>query len=234
MASPRPCTGCGQFAPIVVRGVEAFCTVCGARRTPFAADILNVAGKPALIGGHAARFAGWGVLIVGLFLALTIGLVVQAIAAMFVATTWIGFAIGVPIALLSVIVALFGILGGRKLVNAGELRLRKAQVETIHGLARHQRGVVKVREAARALNLDEARADAVLVALAKDPNENVSIDVDDNGNVVYLFGSGQAIRWRIRAEESNLSPADRAKLERELESIEQEEPASAPPQRSRA
>jgi hypothetical protein len=232
MASPRPCAGCGQYAPIVVRGVEAFCTVCGARRTPFAADILNVAGKPALIGGHAARFVGWGFLVVGLFVALTIGLVVQAIASMFVATTWIGLAIGVPIALLSVIVALFGILGGKKLVNAGELRLRKAQVETVHGLARHQRGVVRVRDAARALNLDEARADAVLVALAKDPSENVSIDVDDRGEVTLLFGSGQAIRWRIRAEESNLTPEDRQALERELESIEEE--TAAPAQRSRA
>jgi hypothetical protein len=92
--------------------------------------------------------------------------------------------------------------------------------------------VVRVRDAARALNLDEARADAVLVALAKDPGENVSIDVDDRGEVPYLFGSGQAIRWRIRAEESNLTPEDRAALERELESIEEE--TAAPVQRSRA
>ncbi len=224
MASPRPrpCTSCGQYAPIVLRGVEAFCTVCGARRTPFAADILNMAGKPALIGGHAARVAGWGFLVIGLFVALTVGLLVQAIASMLVASTWLGLAIGLPIALFSVGVALFGILGGRKLVRTGQRSLRKAQVETIHGLARHHGGVVKVSDAARALNVDEARADAILVTLAKDPTENVSIDVDDAGNVSYLFGSAPAIRWRIRAEQTDLTDADREALRRELERIEEE------------
>jgi|SoiMethySBSTD1v2_1073268.scaffolds.fasta_scaffold19406_5 hypothetical protein len=222
MATPRACASCGQHAPIVLRGVEAFCTVCGARRTPFAADILNMAGKPALIGGHAARVAGWGFLVIGLFVALTIGLVVQAVASMLVASTWLGLAIGIPIALFSVGVALFGILGGRKLVRTGEQSLRKAQVETIHGLARHHGGVVKVSDAARALNLDEARADAILVTLAKDPSENVSIDVDDAGSVSYLFGSAPAIRWRIRAEQTDLTSADRDALKRELERIEEE------------
>jgi hypothetical protein len=201
--------------------VEAFCTVCGAQRTPFAASILNVTGKPARIGGYTARIFGWGVLFVGLFLALTIGLVVQALASMFVAGTWLGLAIGIPIALLSIAVALLGIVGGKRLGRAGERRLLGAQIETIHSLARHQRGVVTVSDAARALGLDDARADAILVALAKDPSENVSIDVDNDGSIRYLFGSAEAIRWRIRAEETNITPLDRETLERELEQIEE-------------
>ncbi|HMJ12454.1 MAG TPA: hypothetical protein VK524_13610, partial [Polyangiaceae bacterium] len=64
--------------------MDAYCTVCNAPRTPFAASILNVAGKPARIGGIAARFFGWGALIVGLFLALTLGLIIQAVASLFV------------------------------------------------------------------------------------------------------------------------------------------------------
>ena len=60
------------------------------------------------------------------------------------------------------------------------------------------------------------------MTLAKDPSQNVSIDVDDDGNVSYLFGSAPAIRWRIRAEQTDLTNADRAALERELERIEED------------
>jgi hypothetical protein len=217
MTAAKPCPQCHQNAPIVLRGVDAFCTVCNAARTPFAANILNVAGKPARIGGYAARVFGWGALIVGLFLALTLGLVVQAVAALFVATTWIGWAVGVPIALLSVIVALFGIIGGKKLGQSGEGSLRKAQHETIHGLARHQRGIVRPAEAARALGIDEAAADTLLATLAKDPRENVAIDLDPEGKVFYLFGSAEAIRWRIQAERAGITDADREALEEELQ-----------------
>jgi len=226
MASPQRCASCGQYAPIVVRGVEAFCTVCSAQRTPFAASILNLTGKPARIGGYTAQVFGWGVLIVGLFLALTIGLIVQALASMFVATTWLGLAIGIPIALLSIGVALLGIIGGKKLGRAGERRLREAQVETIHGLARHRGGVIKVSDAARALGVDDAQADAILVTLAKNPGENVSIDIEDDGSVSYLFGSAEAIRWRIRAEQTGVTNLDRETLERDLEQVEKNRPAT--------
>lgn len=201
----------------MLRGVDAYCTVCNARRTPFAASVLNVAGKPARIGGYAARVFGWGAMVIGLFLALTVGLVVQALASMFVSTTWLGWAVGIPIALFSTALALIGILGGRKLQRAGAGTLRKAQLETIHGLARHQRGVVKAADAARALGVQPAEADAILAALAKEPQENVSIDLDDDGNVLYLFGSAEAIRWRIQAEQAGITDADRQALEQELE-----------------
>jgi hypothetical protein len=204
----------------VLRGVEAFCTVCGKPRTPFASSILNLTGKPARIGGLTAQVFGWIVLVVGLFLALTIGLVVQALASLFVATTWLGLAIGIPLALLSIGVALVSILGGKKLGRAGELSLHKAQVETIHSLARHHRRVVKVSDVAVALGLDEVEADAILMKLAKDPSENVSIDVGDDGSVSYLFGSAEAIRWRIRAEQTDITDADREALEHELEQVE--------------
>src|SRR5580765_7386431 len=124
MAAQRACPKCGQNAPIVVRGVEAFCTVCGARRAPFAADILNLAGKPARLGGVAARILGWGALGIGLFLALTLGLIAQAIGSMLVAGSWLGLAVGAPIALLSIVLWLFGVLGGKKLHRTGEVQLQ--------------------------------------------------------------------------------------------------------------
>jgi hypothetical protein len=194
--------------------------VCGAQRTPFASSILNLTGKPARIGGLTAQVFGWVVLVVGLFLALTIGLLVQALASLFFATTWLGLAIGIPIAVLAIGVALLGIIGGKKLGRAGELSLRKAQFETIHSLARHRRNVVKASDVAHALGIDEAQADAILVTLAKDPSENVSIDVSDDGTISYLFGSAEAIRWRIRAEETDITDADREALESELQDVE--------------
>ena len=196
--------------------------MCGAPRTPFASSIINLTGKPARIGGLTAQVFGWIVLVVGLFLALTIGLIVQALVSLFFATTWVGLAIGIPIALFSIIVALLGIIGGKKLGRSGELSLRKAQVETIHSLARHRRNVVKASDVARALGLDESQADAILETLAKDPSENVSIDVNDDGSISYLFGSADAIRWRIRAEQTDITDADREALESELEAVERD------------
>jgi hypothetical protein len=216
MNTARSCPKCGQNAPIVLRGVEAFCTVCNARRTPFGGDILNLAGTPERIGGHAARWFGWGAMGIGLFVAFTVGLVVQAIASMITPGSWLGLAVGLPIALLSVVLGLTGIIGGNKLGRAGEARLLDKQRDIIRALAGHQRGVVKVSDAARALGVDEPRADSVLGALAREPAENISLDIDDDGNVIYLFGSTQAIRWRIQAERAGITDADREALEAEL------------------
>lgn len=201
----------------MVRGMEAFCTVCGARRTPFAASILNLAGRPEQLGGLTARAFGWVALGVGLFIALTVGLVVQAIASMFVATTWLGWAVSIPIVLLSLALGVLGIVGGRKLTRAGGARLARAQLQTIRGIARHKKGVVEVGEVARALGIGHEEADAMLTQLAKNPDENVSIDIDDAGNILYLFGSADAIRWRIRAEEAGIGQAEREVLEAESE-----------------
>jgi hypothetical protein len=216
MQGSRTCPKCGQNAPLVLRGLEAFCTVCGAHRTPFAAGIVNLAGKPARFGGHAARAFGWGALAVGLFLALALGLITQAIGSMLVPGSWLGLAVAVPIALLSIALGLFGVLGGKKLFRAGEIQLQAVQREAVHALAKHQNGVVKAEDAARALNVDVPSAEVILSALAKEPAENVSVDVDDEGRVIYLFGSAEAIRWRIRAEQAGITDADREALEREL------------------
>jgi hypothetical protein len=153
---------------------------------------------------------------VGLFVAFAVGLVVQAIASMITPGTWLGLAVGLPIALLSVVLGLTGIIGGNKLGRAGEARLVDKQRDIVRALARHQKGVVKPSDAARALGVDEPRADAVLGALAREPAENISLDIDDDGNVMYLFGSAQAIRWRIQAERAGITDADREALEAEL------------------
>lgn len=223
MASRATCPQCGQSAPIVLRGVDAFCTVCGGRRTPWASKSLNLTGKPAQVGGLAARLFGWGAMVIGLFVALFLGLVVQALSVLIWPASWLGWAVGIPIALASLIAGLVGILGGRQLGKMGEASLKKAQLETLHGLASHRGGVVRPADAARALGVSEEVADAMLTELAKQPSENVGIDVDDDGQVTYLFGSSDAMRWRIQAERAGITDVERAELEAELEAAAAEE-----------
>lgn len=183
---------------------------------------LNFAGTPAKVGGIAAKVFGVGVLVSGLFTALLLGLVLQAIFPAF----WLGYAVGIPIALLSLVVGGGALFGGRRLGQRGEAQVAAVQLETIRGLARHQRGVVKARDVAKALRISEAQADAILTDLAKTPDENVGVDLDDDGQVLYLFGSTAAIRWRIQAEQT-LDERARQELEAELEAVADEEAQSS-------
>ena len=51
-------------------------------------------------------------------------------------------------------------------------------------MAAHK-GAVTARDAAQALGVAEAEADAMLTALAKSDPDRVAVDVDDQGNVWY-------------------------------------------------
>ena len=49
------CPRCRQNAPIVYRGVNAFCTACGAPRSVLANTSVNLAGQPSKVGGQVTR-----------------------------------------------------------------------------------------------------------------------------------------------------------------------------------
>src|SRR5215831_9232001 len=87
------CPRCGQEAPVVMRGLKAFCTVCGAPRTPLGSMPVNVAGQPSKVGGTIAFAFGWLVLVIGLHIAFLVGSVLQAIFAGGI----VGWIFGVPI-----------------------------------------------------------------------------------------------------------------------------------------
>lgn len=208
----------------MLRGLEAYCTVCGQRRPALDAlssTPLNFAGTPAKLGGVAAKVFGMGILVSGLFTALLLGLVLQALAPAF----WIGYAVAIPIALLSLVVGGGALFGGWRLGRQSRQQVAEAQLETIRGMARHHKGIVKASEVSAALRISEAEADAILTELAKKPEENVGIDIDEDGQLLYLFGSAAAIRWRIQAEQS-LDEGARRDLEAELEAMADEEAAS--------
>jgi hypothetical protein len=95
--------------------------------------------------------------------------------------------VGVPITLIALVIALPIMGGGRRLQRAGEERSRAAQETAIFALAAQCRGVLIVRDVARALSIREEEADALLTALAKRPDGAVVLDVDDDGGLSYRF-----------------------------------------------
>jgi hypothetical protein len=142
---------------------------------------VNVAGQPAKVGGRVAGVLGKVVLLTGLLVALVLGGLANAISVG--AGPWVG---GI-MAVITLLVSLPLILGGRKLRRTGEGQIQAAREHAVFSLAAQRRGVLTVREVARAVSIREEEADALLTALAKRPDSGVTLDVDDNGGLSYRF-----------------------------------------------
>ncbi len=180
--------------------MEAFCTACGRRRLPFAQEALNLKGKSAKAGGTAARVLGMVVWIFGLFLAALLAVTFQVLV-----PGWgLGFAVGGTIGFVTLLLGAFLFFGGRKLGQIGDASATEAQIKAIRGLARQRRGVLTAGDVARHLDLPRQRADALLTDLARHPDQDVGVEIDDHGEVLFLFDNPEARRWRIRVEASGL------------------------------
>jgi hypothetical protein len=196
------CPNCHQDAPTIVRGMRAYCTACGAPR-PLVASVVseagavNIAGQPARVGGSIAGGLGVAALIAGAVLALIFGGLAGLIFTVSTAI-WVGG----TITALTLLAALPLILGGRRLRQAGEGRVREAQEHAVFSLAAQRRGLLTVRDVARALSVREAEADALLTDLAKRPDGRVTLDVDDEGGLTYTFHDLRpAAAGRVRVAE---------------------------------
>jgi hypothetical protein len=215
------CPRCHLDAPPVVRGVRAYCTACGAPRSLLdAPEAVNVAGQPHKVGAGIASVLGWVGLAVGLCLALFVGGI--GYLAFSVATSlWVGG----PIALLTLLITIPLLLGGRRLNQKGDARARAAQEHAIFTLAAQRRGVLTAREVARALEIPDAEADALLTALAKRPEGGVALEVDDNGAITYQFTDLLAApRVRVAPQQG---PAPQQVIDAELIDAEEEAAAAA-------
>ena len=221
------CPHCGQNAPIVYRGVTAYCAACGQVRIPLTANALHLAGQPSRFGSVVARVLGWIVLFGGLSFALGVG----ALAHLLFPTGIAGLALGGPIAVLSLVVGLLLLRGGKRLDQKGASAEKDARSGAVFALAAHKGGTLTALEASRALDMPLAAAEALLQTLAKDEYERVAVDVDANGTLVYRFvvpsearasgdGGGGATRLRVDPEIAR-SP-NRAEWER----LEAEEAAN--------
>jgi hypothetical protein len=187
------CPFCKRDAPIVYRGAVPHCTACGALRMPLSEPAVNLAGKPAKLGGAVASVFGWLALLVGLSSAFGLGLLLYALTTMTIA-----LAFALPIALVTLVVGFFLVRGGRSMARAGANTERSTQEQALVALAAH-RGAVTAAQAANALGVSVAEADALLTELAKRQPDRLTLDIDDQGTVWYrALGALPPLDPRIR------------------------------------
>lgn len=177
------CPHCHQNAPILYKGVFAFCSACDKPRAPFSGKALAFAGQPSKVGGRVGSVVGALVLILGLLLAAALMLFFQLL--------WpaqnIGYALGSPIALISIVLGSLFMIASRRLGRAGTEAERQARVEAVYALAVNRNGMLTTADAARSLQLDPASVEGLLSELAKTQPEHVSLEFDENGQTFYLF-----------------------------------------------
>jgi hypothetical protein len=181
----------------VLRGIEARCTACGAARAPFVTPSVTHAGTPSRVGGLLALVSGWALLVMGFSLSAFLWLLLHAIWPQSV----VAWAFALPVAMLSLFFGGGLVFGGKRLHKSGENAQKRARIEAIRALVAHRAGMVTAAEAAQALNVSEQESDALLTELAKDPDQNVSLEVDDEGRIRYLFGVAEQ-RWRVLEEQA--------------------------------
>ncbi len=179
--TPATCPNCRSSAPIVYRGVLAYCTSCGAPRLPLVAKSTNHAGKPSIIGGALTRVFGWIVLSGGVALGLALLGIFQAIFP----AGFAGFAVGLPIIALAILFGTLLLRGGRSLESSGVNEQRETRTAAIFSLAEKRGGMVTAADVAGALGLSTQSADELLTALAKSNPDHVVLEIDEQGGIFY-------------------------------------------------
>jgi hypothetical protein len=98
-------------------------------------------------------------------------------------------ALGLPIALVTLVVGIALVRSGRSLTESAAKAEQTTARQALLAMAAH-RGAVTAREAAQAMGIAVAEADAMLTELAKKEPERVAMDVDDQGVVWYRVAAG--------------------------------------------
>ncbi|MCA9530840.1 MAG: zinc ribbon domain-containing protein [Myxococcales bacterium] len=198
------CPRCQAVAAVRVDAAgRHVCTACGAAR-PWEPDLVV---EPAPLRtqwkrAHRARAAGYGVAGFGAGL---IGLV-GALAAL-------GLVPGAAGVVLAVLLGAGGVLG---VVRARRLRaeeaaladaeLRAARQLTVHRIAAHQGGTVRVKDVASALRIPEDVAESLLTDMID--GTHVTLEIDADGTLYYALrpraatagSGGRALPARVRVE----------------------------------
>src|SRR6185295_17707355 len=162
---------------------------------PLAADSVNMAGQPSKVGGTVARVIGWLMLSGGWLLALLLGGIAYLVAPGS-AAPWI---LGVPIAAITSIVAYFILKSGKQLKEDGALTEMTTKNRAIFALANTRGGILTAPDLAQSIATSLQEADDILTNLAKQYPDHVTVDVDDNGTVLFRFPS---VHWqKIRVQD---------------------------------
>jgi hypothetical protein len=200
---PSTCPHCGRDAPIVYRGVLAYCTACGGMRSPLTGPSVNLAGKPAKMGAAVATTIGWIVMLVGGTFGLTLGAIVGGLL-----SSWpVAVAVFLPFAFVSGVIAYGLMRGARRLRRSGSDSERQTVEQALLAMAaagpsaRGGRYGVTAPMAARSLGIPVDQADALLTTLAKSDPDRVAVDVDDQGAVWYrAVASPGRVGPRVRVD----------------------------------
>lgn len=186
---PPMCPHCRTSAPLIYRGVTAYCAACGRQRTALSADSLTYAGKPAQLGASVVRAFGWVGLMAGLLFAIVTGLLVGVIG-----TPVAGLITFAAFALFSALVFYLVRRGGRALDESGQESLERKQEQALYALAARNGGMVHAFQAAAALDLTVDQADAVLTRLNRARPLEIQVELSDDGQIFYAFAQQQERR----------------------------------------
>lgn len=177
------CPRCGRNAPTLVKGFRVVCSACGAERGPLSSGMpANIAGQTSKIGGVLSRGLGWALLFV-FILMFAVGI------AALTGPLLLKILLGIPaiaIALLAGGGSWAALRGGKKLSEQGTAAQRAAREQALLAFAAHHGGVITASEAAAAMNVQLADADAMLTAMARE-GSRVSVEIDPHGVVRYVF-----------------------------------------------
>ncbi len=177
------CPRCGRAAPTIIRGLRVVCSACGAERGPLSSGMpMNVAGQTSRIGGVLTRGLGWALLFV---FAIMLALGIAALTGPFVLKVLLGIP-AIAIALLAGGGSFFALRGGKKLATQGAAAMVHAREQALLAFATHHGGVITASEAAAAMNVQVAEADAMLTQMARE-GSRVSVEIDAHGVVRYVF-----------------------------------------------
>lgn len=182
------CPRCRQNAPLVYRGVSAYCTACGAPRMPLANASVTHAGQPSKVGGTVARVFGWLVLAGGWIVAALLAGLIMLLGGQEGAVISFGLIGGV-----ASLIAYALLRSGRELKLAGEGAEETMKNQAVFALAGTRGGVLRAFDVAQMLHVNVQEADDLLTKLAKTQSEQVSVDIDDEGTLLYRFNT---IHWR--------------------------------------
>lgn len=177
------CPACRQNAPLIYQGMLARCAACGAPRTPLSAESVTYAGKSSRVGGLVARIFGWVVLAFGGLAALVLGSFFGWIFPDS-AAAWV---VGGLVSILTLMISLPLLFGGKKLDRDGAKKEESTRMQALFALAANRGGALRAHEAASALNVPAEEADALLTRLAKERPEDVTLDVTEQGELVFGF-----------------------------------------------
>lgn len=161
---------------------------------PLAGNSINLAGRPSKVGGTVTRVFGWVVLVVGLLTAFGVLGACGAIVGFASAAPYL---LGVPLALVSVVVGYLLLKGGSQLHASGAQAEKNTRMQALLAVANTRGGAIVAADAARALSMSEADADAYLTRLAKEHPEQVAVDLDEQGTILYRFLSAFPVRPRV-------------------------------------